>query len=403
MTKEEFLTALRGYLAGMPQADLERTLQYYREMIDDRIEDGMSEEQAVADVGDPAELAALILNKPVKRTALRTARASQPPKAPKERKPMSAGKKLGLLVCAVFFIIAGVLLILSSLNTSRRSGMEREYTFVNNKISNIEIQSGSAEVRVLPAADGVCRVQCTESANQKYQVLLEEDTLHVERRSKWTLFPITLQEDYIRVWMPEREYESLWIKSSSGGVSIPEGLCFHTALIDSSSGSVNFTADVTGELNIHASSGGVNVSGTSPKKLLFVHASSGGVSLSDMEPGEISLDLSSGSLKLEHVRCDSLAAGNSSGSVKLKDVIAKGEIRLNCVSGSVKLDDCDAAQLYIKCTSGSVSGHLLTDKTYKLSSVSGSISAPSASAPPTDSAAVGVCEVHTTSGSIHFD
>ena len=61
MNKEEFMLALRGYLAGMPKADLERTLQYYREMIDDRMEDGMSETQAVADVGDPAELAASIL------------------------------------------------------------------------------------------------------------------------------------------------------------------------------------------------------------------------------------------------------------------------------------------------------------------------------------------------------
>ena len=90
MTKDEFLLTMQNALSGMPRADLEKTLQYYREMIEDRIEDGMSEEAAVADVGDPVELAEAIRSKPVKRTAVKAAKA---PKAPKERKPMSRGKR----------------------------------------------------------------------------------------------------------------------------------------------------------------------------------------------------------------------------------------------------------------------------------------------------------------------
>ena len=43
LNKEQFLAALGARLSGMPKADLERTLQYYREMIDDRVEDGMTE------------------------------------------------------------------------------------------------------------------------------------------------------------------------------------------------------------------------------------------------------------------------------------------------------------------------------------------------------------------------
>ena len=57
MNKEQFLLTMQNALSGMPRADLERTLQYYREMIEDRCEEGMSEEAAVADVGDPIELA----------------------------------------------------------------------------------------------------------------------------------------------------------------------------------------------------------------------------------------------------------------------------------------------------------------------------------------------------------
>ena len=56
MTKLEFLAELRSSLTGLPQADLEERLAFYAEQIDDRIEDGMSEEEAVAAVGSVAEI-----------------------------------------------------------------------------------------------------------------------------------------------------------------------------------------------------------------------------------------------------------------------------------------------------------------------------------------------------------
>ena len=39
MKKNEFLAELRGRLAGLSEADLNRSLDYYAEMIDDRMED----------------------------------------------------------------------------------------------------------------------------------------------------------------------------------------------------------------------------------------------------------------------------------------------------------------------------------------------------------------------------
>lgn len=48
MTKKEFLTALSKALNGLPQQDINRYLEYYGEMIDDRMEEGLTEEEAVA-------------------------------------------------------------------------------------------------------------------------------------------------------------------------------------------------------------------------------------------------------------------------------------------------------------------------------------------------------------------
>ena len=62
MRKQEFLDKLRGRLWAMPEADKQGSVDYYAEMIDDRMEDGLSEEEAVAAIGDLDEIVKQILN-----------------------------------------------------------------------------------------------------------------------------------------------------------------------------------------------------------------------------------------------------------------------------------------------------------------------------------------------------
>ena len=61
MKKKEFLEKLRASLWALPEADQQRSVDYYTEMIDDRMEDGLSEEEAVAAIGDLDEIVKQIL------------------------------------------------------------------------------------------------------------------------------------------------------------------------------------------------------------------------------------------------------------------------------------------------------------------------------------------------------
>ncbi len=61
MDKYDFLEFLRDKLSGLPEDDINRFVDFYSEMIDDRIEDGMSEEEAVADIGSVDDIVAEIL------------------------------------------------------------------------------------------------------------------------------------------------------------------------------------------------------------------------------------------------------------------------------------------------------------------------------------------------------
>ena len=56
MTKREFLDMLNNLTSRLSESERDRLLEYYSEIIDDRMEEGLSEAEAVAALGDPAAL-----------------------------------------------------------------------------------------------------------------------------------------------------------------------------------------------------------------------------------------------------------------------------------------------------------------------------------------------------------
>lgn len=87
MNKTEFFARLEKLLKGLPKKERDTRLSYYREMIEDAMEDGCTEEEAVRRIGSPGAVAEQILSEqeiPVK--------------------PVSAGRK----------VLIAVLLILGS-------------------------------------------------------------------------------------------------------------------------------------------------------------------------------------------------------------------------------------------------------------------------------------------------
>ena len=62
MKKQEFILKLRSKLIDLPQQDVKERINFYIEMIDDRMDDGLCEEDAVRDMGTIDEIAENIRN-----------------------------------------------------------------------------------------------------------------------------------------------------------------------------------------------------------------------------------------------------------------------------------------------------------------------------------------------------
>lgn len=60
MNKQSFVEELRRLLSDVPWEDAKRSLEFYSEMIDDLVEEGKTEEEAVASIGTPEQVAASV-------------------------------------------------------------------------------------------------------------------------------------------------------------------------------------------------------------------------------------------------------------------------------------------------------------------------------------------------------
>ncbi len=100
MTKMEFLAKIRSGLGSLPADEIQKTHEFYREMIDDMIEDGLTEEEAVAAVGDANEIIKNILSdstteKQSKKTE------TEPPIISEKKKGSSPGTKALIILLLI--------------------------------------------------------------------------------------------------------------------------------------------------------------------------------------------------------------------------------------------------------------------------------------------------------------
>ena len=93
MKRVEFLEALKARLWALPEADIQCSLDYYSEMIDDRMEDGLTEEEAVAAIGNLEEIVQQIMGE--------TPRPPVVVEPVKKEKPAKDNTKIWLIILLI--------------------------------------------------------------------------------------------------------------------------------------------------------------------------------------------------------------------------------------------------------------------------------------------------------------
>lgn len=315
---------------------------------------------------------------------------------------MRTATKIWLITAALFVVVGLIMLtaVMSNCNWNLSALYANKYETkiyeVNENFENISIKSSTANITLMPSEDGKCKVECLEEKKEKHSVEVKEGTLiikSVNKKSWYDYFRLNFGQAEIKVYLPPAEYSSLTVNGSIGNIKTAKDFKFENADITLSIGDVDFFAAASDTVKIKTTTGSINIENEHSKSL-DLSASTGKITLSNVTcDGDIGIKVSTGKTVLTDVKCKNLTSSGSTGSIYLNNVIASEKINIKRSTGTVKFEGSDADEIFVKTSTGNVSGSLITDKIFITDTDTGSIDVPK-------STTGGKCEITTDTGNI---
>lgn len=316
---------------------------------------------------------------------------------------MRTAVKVSIIV-AVSLISAGILIftgVLAIMNWNFSGFFTTKYETntheINESFESIEINSLVADISLLPSTDASCRVVCHESPRLYHSVKVVDNTLKIDivNERKWydhINFGIS-SNPTLTVYIPEGEYRSLSIESSTGDVGIPAEFSFGDVTVTLSTGDVKCYADVSNSLSITASTGHIDVDSVKTASMTL-KTSTGDIRVNSAECSqEVSISVTTGKTYVSGLTCGKLISTGDTGDMILNNVIAAESLSIERSTGDVTLEACDAAEIFVTTDTGDVTGTLCSEKVFITNTDTGKINVP-------NSITGGRCEITTDTGDI---
>ena len=196
---------------------------------------------------------------------------------------------IAILIAVLVVAIGGGLLFagLSAVNfrfvnLDRSEYMTNTYTF--EAVRGLDIESQTADVELVAAQDGSCKVACLETDREKYTVTVRDGTLTIRpAQSKFRFMAFSFKSPKITVALPAGTYERLTASVGTGDITADRALAFDT-------------------MDIKLSTGDIALSGVQAQRVT-ARGSTGDIRLSDMAPETLTVTLSTGKIVLSNVVC----------------------------------------------------------------------------------------------------
>lgn len=334
MTKREFLEMLNERTSCLSEAERDRLLEYYGEIIDDRMEEGLTEAEAVAALGDPAAL---------------TRDYADP--AAEGATPNPEIRPAGESVAA---------------------------------LNGLRIRVDSADVTIARGTlDNGAAAQLRFSDPARFEWRMDGDVMEIVEKSpegprfslQRVLHLLSSPAQHVKVTLAA-PLDGAFNYAAGGGDLTLEGAAFGGgAGIDSASGDVTLrTFDCGGDLKLSTRSGDVRLEGVRVAGSLRVHLASGDLASTHLSvAGETRIDAASGDIDLRKPDLEALAISTASGDIELfqgsaaatEIHAASGDVDLKATecnptlaietaTGDVSMGRCIALETRVKTASGDV-------------------------------------------------
>ena len=186
------------------------------------------------------------------------------------------------IIAVVLLVIGfgGALLTYPSLGAGKTVEEERTFT---DTISDVAVETDNSTIEIVPTSEDVTTVEFIKNTKSnsryRYKAEVKDGTLQVKVKEKilqFFSFDFSIDSAVVRVYLPEKDYHSLKVKTTNGKVRIEnltgdiisaestngkmsfENLHTQTATFQSVNGKIN-TVNITGELKAEVTNGTINV------------------------------------------------------------------------------------------------------------------------------------------------
>lgn len=293
MKKKEFLKKLKKGLAPMGGYERQRVLDYYDEMISDRIETGKTEEEAVAELGSPESVVENILAE---------------------------------------FAVSGEKNMKKYEKTERKVGIDGK--------SKLKVKCEIEKINVTATDGNEIAFTYYEGEKLQHDLTDKDGEVVLETRNKtwffWNWFWLDKDMLTIDVAVPRAFSGDLILEAATGAINVRDLLKVK-------------------ELRVKVSTGSVRAENLKAEKAFF-ETSTGSITVSGAEIlGDAEIKATTGSVKAENVKAGGrLEVNVTTGSLKCDAEAEK--LALKATTGDVKFSVKNADEIYVKCTTGSVKG-----------------------------------------------
>ena len=328
MTKLEYMVALTKALSFLDHDTRNATLDFYKEMLEDRLEEAESEEAAVAAMEAPEKIAAQL---------------RQEMAAPVERPAQPAPDGLS------------------------EEWTPRTFTCPVEGLHAVKLDAENMGIEILPASDGQVTLSYFTRKQDEYTARVEGDVLVLSHRSdpSWarrimrSFFFQSSASVKVTLRLPANAPLDLCAVTRNANIDARGMRSLGILDMQSSNGSLAAETVKCQEAVLRTSNARVTLRDAECGKICRLQSSNGGLTLENCAiAGPAECVTSNSPVRAENVRCDeTLLLRTSNGSIHACDVTAQA-VTLNSSNGSLLAEAIQANAVSLRTSNASIRGTL---------------------------------------------
>ena len=338
MNQNEYLKELKRCLSSLDRAETDRIVEYYSELISDKIQFGVSEQEVITQLGTPHQLADRIIAES------------------KEYEDKANDNK------------------------SERKYVKKFYTISESEASSISVYTDMMKVKVCVREDNSDEIRITYFENNKHKPSITNENGIVTLNDKTefsasNIFSFLIGFEGIKRGRLETVIElpknnnTLKISIETNNAKITaNNLTVDKLFLKTSNASIDVSGNFVSEVYCKTSNSKINSENLSADSITFI-TSNGMCNADTVISKSLSIKTSNSSISIKNINSDIVSLKTSNSSINLGDTIAKTSFYAKTSNGSINTKGIVSDKIELSSCNGGISSTIVgRDKDFAIQS-----------------------------------